>query len=254
MFSRISFILLFCMGVFSSGFSDENFCENNPEYIHLTVPKSGSHLLGKLLRMFEELDKKVPSSVTGHLYHPGSPLGMYPQVKFHYKKLKKLILIRDPRDCIVSAVFWWSKYHSNIKAWMNLTFDQKIKTSILESMDPPFQFLSDSFRMLDVYLNAGPECCIVKFENLVGVNGGGSLEQQQDEIYKIADFLDIEITPFEMDFITENLHGLRQVDMISVQTFRKGIIGQWKQYFKPEHEQLFNEKFYPLLEIWGYTD
>ena len=143
----------------------------------------------------------------------------------------------------------------DIERWMRLTFDQKIETAILETMHPPFRFISDNFRMLDVYCNAGPECCIIKFENLVGVKGGGSLERQQAEIYRIADFLDLEITPSEMDFITENLHGLRPVDQRRrVQTFRKGRIGQWKEYFKPEHEQLFNEKFYPLLEKWGYAD
>ena len=242
------------MGIFSTGFSNENFRKNEPEYILLTIPKSGSHLLGKLLKMFGEIGKHTPKRVGGHLYQPGSPLGMYPHVKHYYKDLKKLILIRDPRDCAISAVFWWTKYHSNHKKWNSLTLDQKITNVIQESMAPPFQFISDNFRMLEVYLNAGPECCIVRFENLIGVHGGSTLEKQQAEIYKIADFFDIEITPIEMDFITENLYGLRQVDNTGVQTFRKGTIGQWKQYFKPKHEQLFNQKFYPLLEKWGYLD
>ncbi|MCB1110530.1 MAG: sulfotransferase domain-containing protein [Chlamydiia bacterium] len=210
--------------------------------------------MGKLLRLFEECDKKTPHWIGSHLFYPQLPQSMTPEVKAYYKKFKKLILIRDPRDIVISSVFWFSSYHQNVKEWTALSFNQKIETVILEKMPPPFSFISNNFQMLDFFLDAGPECCVVKFEYLIGEKGGGSLREQEAEIYKIAEFLGIDITPSEMYYITENLHGLREVDKIGVQTFRKGIIGQWKEYFTPQHERLFNNKFYPILERWGYAD
>jgi len=222
------------------------------DWIFLSIPKSGSHLVGKLFLLFRELKKTSSKVPGGHLYYSNSPSGMNTEVELVYKTKKKLILLRDPRDIIVSAAFWFTKQHSEIKEWSQLTFDEKLTVLIKEEMDPPFRFLSDSIRMLDVYINAGPEYCVIKFEKLIGLKGGGILDDQIREINKIADFFSFEITPKEMEYICEELHGLREADKIGVQTFRSGQIGDWKKYFKPHHIALFNEKFGKSMKALGY--
>lgn len=72
----------------------------------------------------------------------------------------------------------------------------------------------------------------VRFENLVGSAGQGSLDIQIQEIQNIALHLGIELSFEEALTVTENLFG-------GTHTFREGKIGGWKQYFTPEIKKIF---------------
>ena len=36
-------------------------------------------------------------------------------------------------------------------------------------------------------------------------------------------------------------------------TFHKGQIGGWREHFSPEHEEIFNERYGKLLELYSYA-
>jgi len=229
-----------------------------PGYLFLTIPKSGSHAVGKIFQLFVEMGHHLPQHLGGHLYHPKN--GIYPQIKPYAGCTKKLILIRDFRDILVSAVFWFDKTLSENYMWKSIpTFDQKLMALIDGSLpEGTLNFLSANLKNLEMFTDPTSvhysEYHIIKFENVIGEKGGGDSEAQAIEINNIAEFLGLHLTGNEIEYVAENLFGLREVDKVGVQTFRSGQIGDWKKYFKPHHIRAFNKKFGREMKRWGYAD
>ena len=92
----------------------------------------------------------------------------------------------------------------------------------------------------------------MRFEKLIGPKGGGTYEEQCTEIRNIAEFLNYDVTSADVDYVAENLHGLRDIDKDLEQNFRKGQIGDWKTHFNSEHIEAFNERFGEHMKYWGY--
>ena len=85
----------------------------------------------------------------------------------------------------------------------------------------------------------------VRFEHLVGPQGGGSRIKQINEIICIAKHIGVKITIKMAKKIAINLFG-------NSATFRKGQIGSWKQYFNKAHIEQFKKECGKLLIDLGY--
>lgn len=86
----------------------------------------------------------------------------------------------------------------------------------------------------------------VKFEDLIGLSGGGTREQQTGVIQGICEHLEIELSDSEIQRIAD------QVFDRSAPTFRKGMAGGWKERFTPEHKKAFKEVAGQMLIDLGY--
>lgn len=154
------------------------------------------------------------------------------------------LMIRDPRDLIVSFAKMIQKGpHGQIA-----DFDK----ILLDLIDGRKQYyiawgveLQEAYPLLwDLGVAAFYNCytpwmkasnfCVIKFENLVGPKGNGSLDLQLQELAKIAHHLKIAITPEQMRSIAEQLFG-------QTWTFREGQIGSWKQCFTPVIKDAFKK-------------
>ena len=104
-----------------------------------------------------------------------------------------------------------------------------------------------------------PNICIVKFEDLVGEQGGGNTEIQKKEIEKITNFMKLSFTSDKIDEIGKDLFGLIKENAPYIsrknqleRTFRKGQINSWKEYFTDEIMNEFNAKYGELQKKLGY--
>lgn len=90
-------------------------------------------------------------------------------------------------------------------------------------------------------------CKVVKFENLVGAQGGGSNALQAEEIRQIARHVGITIDENKTAAIVTDLFG-------GSSTFREGKIDGWKKYFTPAIKEAFKAVPYAndLLIALGY--
>jgi hypothetical protein len=86
---------------------------------------------------------------------------------------------------------------------------------------------------------------MVRFEDLVGPEGGGSEEAQRLVVERVAGHLGVPVGEETMRAVKEGLFGVGR-------TFRKGQVGGWRQEFSPEHEQAVEEVAGPLLVELGY--
>lgn len=179
-------------------------------------------------------------------------------VKDH--NFKVVFIIRDPRDQIVSRAFYIQKYPERYPGLQHLSIEELI-TGLIGSITEPQLFntlvtdhvkylnkpLQTSFSNIKQFYQAflpwskTANCYTVKFEKLIGPQGGGTRIEQVREIRAIARHIQQPLTPTLLRSTLTNLFSNESP------TFREGIIGSWKKYFTPHHKALFKVVAQDLL-------
>lgn len=234
-------------------FSQVDFCV-------FTWPKCGTHLLTYILGQITSMNAHGTALLNLHenldfVSHVKEKNGFpYTHIIADWqfdelieKNYKFIFIYRDPRDQIVSYAYWidiLNEVHPHYPL-IKLDIPQRIEELITGQLfgKPMYEAYDEhSFKksneLRDYVLS-------VRFEDLIGPNGGGSLEKQVETILKIAKFLDFPLTMERAEEISNKSWG-------NSFTFRKGTIGQWKEYFTPKDIQLYKERYGALLIEIGY--
>ncbi len=236
---KIIFGLVFFFPMFLLGIND---------FVFLSIPKCGTHLLQSVLKELSGLEpifdeeiealikaKKNKQFVSSHNL-------IKSQVDVNYlidKKFKIIFLYRDPRDQLISFIFWvadkkpphpiYSDLDSEIEAYINNNFHENWFVPFTQQLKgiPAEQILQ------------------IRYVDLVGARGGGTDEIQYATVCKIANFIDIPIFSQKIDSIFDKIWGHSK-------TFRKGIMRDWEKYFKSEHIKIYKEKYGEALKNLNY--
>jgi len=83
---------------------------------------------------------------------------------------------------------------------------------------------------------------------LVGPKGGGDLVRQLDALRSIANHISISISEAQLHYVGDQCYSSKAA------TFRKGQIGDWINYFEPEHKDVFKALAGELLIELGYEE
>lgn len=234
-----------------------------------SLPKSGTHLLNRCLILMpgmfmagqhlnakRNVYKKETALrnlgggciVTAHL-----PYSDEQRKKLDEMGYKQIVMIRDPRDLIVS------QYHF-------------IKERSVARLHPYFSKLPDDDARLTAAIQGAPDSespygmgfpdietrfaqylkwakhgsHMVRFEDLVGESGGGSRDVQLAEIEKLSKFVNIHLSSDELKTIAGLIFDRK------AKTFRKGVIGDWRTTLSETHKQQLKGLIGPLLVELGY--
>jgi hypothetical protein len=166
---------------------------------------------------------------------------------------KNVVIFRDPRDTAVSAAFFITGLKRH---FLHERFNRDLKTMedrIMAAItglppDATGRRLPSIARRVARYKSwlYEPDTYICRFENLVGIHGGGSEEQQRNEIKGIARHIGRELVPGQMDTVIAKTWSRTSA------TFRKGAIGDWRNHFTEEHKAAFKEVAGRELMELGY--
>ena len=253
--NRQLFQLLFVIFLTSSILeSKKRSVKINDEY-HLmtaTVPKSGTNLLTKLIRLIDPrkgilrcstltaLDQCEIDALGNRFYVTHAPCVAHNYNLAQLNNLKVIVIFRDPRDVLISYIFWLKKGrgHQLEPAWPlyeDLPMDEIIMQFIKEyptkgPQIPPYKTIDEFF---DLYLHweSYPDVYITTFEKLVGPEGGGDKETQESEIRNIAHFINKTLSDDDIGKISSKLFG-------GTGTFREGQSGSWKKHFNEKHKEM----------------
>jgi sulfotransferase 6B1 len=164
---------------------------------------------------------------------------------------KIILAVRDPRDVVVSWADFMvkEKTHLLFPFFRDTDFDFRIVCGIQgiggeetgTRRQPPISELI--MRHLKWETEAG--AFLVRFEDLIGEQGGGSREIQSQLLKDLAAYLEIDGSDQLIHSICESLFG-------GTNTFNKGVIGRWRENFTPKHKALFKENAGHLLIQMGY--
>ena len=239
------------------------------------MPKSGSHLIIQVLQGLTRLGpfvnpgfppvnrtednrKLLDNDVLDNLYkmRPGD-IG-YGYIGAHPKFVETLtednratiFVYRDPRDMIVSHIFYATQMHKN--HWMYTYYNEKltsmeerINAAILGVTEPGSE-LTPVQKRYDGYLGwlDEPSVLSLRFEQLI-LERGTALEE-------LLDYLE------EKGF-KPNTERQSAIQVLSASiapgksgTFRKGQPGNWREYFTTDNKKIFKENTGDLLFRLGY--
>ena len=160
------------------------------------------------------------------------------------------IIFRDPRDIVVSHVFYVTEMapgHAHHKFYSEhlKSFEDRLTVSILgrPETDLDFPDITKRFELYRGWLNH-PQVLVLRFEDVIN-NRRETLGQVADHFLKRVNTL-----PSSREQIIDALEA--NIDPKRSPTFRSGKTGEWKKYFKEEHKKLFKDTAGDLLIQLGY--
>jgi len=230
-------------------FNRSIFCNN---ILLISIPKCGTHLLAKAIELlsgkklageFKPVDYQnntIPPYKSENVFYR-SHLG-YNSVlakKFVEKKFKLFFIYRDPRDYLISRAYWSQKYLRETKVTPLPGIEQCIDGVINKNLNKYYSIFMPWAQLKSV--------CLVRFENLIGVEGGGDIKLQLLELTKIAKFLGIPQNKINQSVLDcqKNLYG-------GTVTFREGKIGSWKKDLPKNRLPIVKKQVGKLLIDLGY--
>lgn len=160
--------------------------------------------------------------------------------------IKTIQIIRDPRDVLLSYVHYVAKTPSHFiyDFYKDLSFDERLRFTLQggEAGNLYMESFPTMLKQVDGWFNK-KDVLVVKFEDLIGSQGGGDDDLQKSVITSIVEFLKIESV--DIDLTAKNLFG-------GTHTFRKGRIGTWQEELSEEQIQLVRSKIDGTAKRWGY--
>ena len=230
-----------------------SLAQDLPYYVYInSVPKCGTHLALKTIGLI--LDKPFAGNANidnlstrkkrhdkNFIYAAHIKYGNISKVDnfFENKPRKDFLVIRDPRDVIVSSAYWIKKHPLVWPYESTLEINQLIDIVSLSIYDNYNFFYFD-------WLNNNSKAFVIKFEDLIGLQGGGSDKKQSVTLLMMMKHLGVKPTSKLLKHVKDNLFG-------KTNTFREGKIGAWKKEFSDEQKVLFHEKYSDLLNKLGYS-
>lgn len=168
---------------------------------------------------------------------------------------RAFFVARDPRDIVVSRYFSWKYSHPVMgsvaeerETLQHVGATEGLCHQIRQVQD---QGLFEALRSWKVAATNHPEVALFRFEDLTGANQFASFQ-------RLWKHCDIAMPDEELkDLLERNsfaaLAGGREQGQEDVKShLRKGVAGDWKNYFTPEVDQLFRETTGDLLQALGY--
>lgn len=192
-----------------------------PDFICVTVPKSGTHLWKHVVSLMQREDNQPITLFAMH----------YNTVREAcWSGIPKMMLVRDLRDVLVSTVHHIDRYaafpgikrnHPDLQAFLKLsTFEEKLMV-LLTPGNALFALMDENFRSCVELYHDNPRC-ILRFEELVGSKGGGSDALQLASLHVLAEAAGFCLTEEQLERIQDQAFG-------GTPMFRKGQIGSWRE-------------------------
>jgi len=261
------FLCLFCSTIYfvqSQEVPVEKPLPESDEFVIYDFPRGGIYTIGTCLNLMtgrgmrffpnnpvksiEECANRIDSLKKAHQFETEHWFWDYHLAKWRSDlNCKIFFFIRDPRDvCIEFINFIMDGHdigHLSRDNWFGeLSIYDQVKAIINE--------LHDSGISRQIRTRLGwmymPNSCTIRFEALLGPDGGGNHLDQTNEIRKIANHINLNINENKIEIIANDLYHR------TPENLRMGDIGMWKHFFTEENKELFKEKLGDVLIQLGY--
>lgn len=267
----LSFITLYFL-FFNLQMDAKNASYKHSPFVVHSIPKCGTHFIQRTMTLltkqkfrhsgennFENhLEDAEKRNLLLRLFGPHTQIGNQILTK---KRYKLVAMIRDPRDALISLLFYMRRGWGDTSRrdffivdhdFDSLSLDEQIM-SLIEPRKNGLSYLNYYNSRIGWALS--PKSLIVKYEDLVGEEGGGDLNSQIKTIFSIIDYTNLQISHDEVQDILPQLYA-REIKPIRVgnKIFQPGYIGNWKTFLNEEHKTLLKKYWGDLLIQLGYEE
>jgi hypothetical protein len=237
-----------------------------PRVLLVSLPKAGTHLLERAVCLHPRLYRKLlPTIALARLrrwkgldgllarIRPGQVVVSHLAFDPSYpallaaRNVRAILVIRDPHDMVVSQVHYVTKrtehrLHGVFAEREHIK--DRLKLAIGGDPDNGVPSVGDRLDRFAGWL--GTDCLVVRFEDLVGPQGGGDPDSQARAVASVYRHLGMDVDQGFIGSICERLFS-------SVSpTFHKGTSGGWRDLFDPELEALFDRVVGDKIVPYGY--
>jgi len=236
-----------------------------PKILTVSVPKSGTNLLQRILTLHPRLHRALLPTLgnrnkklweTWNNVFPKISSGQICSTHLDFNleiadylvnKLgfRIIFVIRDPRDIVVSDMYYIEKRpdHGYYSELGSMGSEKDRLTALIAGTSQIRPIVDQMARFIGWQKYASTT---VKYEDMVGLGGGGDSEVQINTISRIYEDLNIPINSALLNSIAGASRSEKS------QTFRKGTIGNWKEHFDEELNATFKASTGNLLFDLGY--
>jgi lipopolysaccharide transport system ATP-binding protein len=233
-----------------------------PTIFHITHWKAGSQWIHRILREID-LARIVSPELheTQFLKRSIIPGGIYPTLYLTREQFysvpvpaqhRRIILFRDLRDTLISGYFSIRYSHAiideQLSKWRNELERRSVEDGLLLLID---EWLPLSANIQRSWISANES--FIRYEDL--------LKQEQEHLRSLfLQLLDLPISIDRLDLIISNnrfetFTGGRKPGFEDLSSHeRKGISGDWKNYFTKHVNDHFNQRFGELTTLAGYSN
>lgn len=180
------------------------------------------------------------SYATGHLPYSDQLLSIFTKTG-----IRVIQIIRDPRDVLVSWVKYVDKegWHYAHPMLAGRSHEEQVRFILYGGQAPTVyvEGFRSVLRNVDGWLEC-PNVLVVRYEDLVGPEGGGSRDVQKSEIFKIMEFLGLSVN--DTNPLADALYG-------GTHTFRSGQIGGWRDSLGSMADEV-EDVLRSSITSWGY--
>lgn len=265
-------LFLFLTLVFTGCLSALDWATQHDPFILTPIPKAGTHLIMRCINLMTH--KGVVGLMGGTPQDLERSLEMARQqnaiMKCHHvgggffnvlrsQGYKNIFVCRDPRDACVSLVIYMDEMTGKNRdfyvvpdEWDSLSFDDKL-FAVIKGIHCE-SYVGFWFDRLTYWTNY-PDTLVVRFEDLVGNNGGGSDQVQMETLQAIANFTHMNISQEGLERVANELYNpsTKPKEYNGI-TYLGGQIGNWRLFFNEKHKKAFKKKYNHLLIRFNYEN
>lgn len=181
----------------------------------------------------------------------------------YQSKHKVIAMIRDPRDALVSLVLHMRGLASpdipkntqrdffTVRPDFDLlSLDDQIMSLIKGDENGNFSYLKFYKQRLGWALN--PKYLMVKYEDLVGPNGGGDAQIQRQTLLKIAVYIQLHLSQQRLNWLANEIYLGKAENNLDGKPFKRSSIGNWKTFLNEEHKTAVKQIIGEELIRLGY--
>ncbi len=231
-----------------------------PKIVTISIPKSGTHLLERILCLHPELYRPIiPTINPDNVYEYGDLNSLLGRLKpsqvlvthLYYSEnyakwleesdAKVLFMVRDPRDVVISSAHFESPKH-HLREQLDAADDIQSRIELLVKGDtssniPP---IAEYLAQFTGWMKRN--CMVVRFEELTG-----DVDTRERTIENIFSYIGL---PVDRQWLRKSL--LPNVISPSSPTFRSGKPSQWVTKYDDATLELFRQFGSDLLIEMGY--
>jgi sulfotransferase 6B1 len=165
------------------------------------------------------------------------------------QNVKIFSIVRDPRDVAISYTNHMLKEKQYLHSLFTKLPDTKTRIKYVLSGCSDREYTLAPLRdriERTIGWHRSSLVCSLKFENLVGRQGGGEEKTQLDELKRILDYLDIHLEASGIEDLADEVFYTKS------RTFHRGQMNQWQNLFTDDLKDYFKRECGEALISLGY--
>jgi hypothetical protein len=175
---------------------------------------------------------------------------------------KVISMIRDPRDALISHVFYMRNFPKNPNGdnnkrdfftvgpdFDNLSLEDQI-TALIVGNEHAQSYIDFYKQRIGWALN--PKVLTIKYEDLLGKAGGGNEKIKRAKVLEMAHFIRLNLNDEQFEKVIEQMYVDFGNDNADGKVFERSTTGNWRTFLNHEHVKLLKKKLGKELISLGY--